>query len=334
MQTRGRYLRPLGIADILDETADLYRANFILLIGIAAVLYVPFSVISGALTSPMANTGPDSDPMAVLALMGPRMMLLFLFMAVVMPIVTGALTFAVSERYLGRPTSIGECYRRVLRADVFFPFLGALALKYGALFALYLGSFLIIFIAGAAGGMAGSVMGFLAAAPFFLGMIVLLVYVGLRLILVEPAFIVEMKGAAGSLGRSWALMSGSVGKAFALVLIAGLVIGLISVIMTGPTQAIIAIKAQQGMRAAPGVYLLNTVLSTLVNVLTVPLFSIVVILLYYDARIRREGFDLELLARELDEKSAARAQDISSLPQEEIRPRDYPTEPGPPGERQ
>ena len=41
-------LRPMGIADILDETVDIYKNNFALLIGITALVYVPFSLLSSA----------------------------------------------------------------------------------------------------------------------------------------------------------------------------------------------------------------------------------------------------------------------------------------------
>jgi hypothetical protein len=53
--------------------------------------------------------------------------------------------------------------------------------------------------------------------------------------------------------------------------------------------------------------------------LLAPIPAIVAILLYYDIRIRKEGFDLELLANELDQKTRElSAQDITSLPQEQI----------------
>ena len=56
------------------------------------------------------------------------------------------------------------------------------------------------------------------------------------------------------------------------------------------------------------------------NVLTVPLYSIVAILLYYDLRIRKEGFDLELLASELDAGSRQITQQFTPIPTQQSEP--------------
>jgi hypothetical protein len=39
--------------------------------------------------------------------------------------------------------------------------------------------------------------------------------------------------------------------------------------------------------------------TVVINVLTTPYTNLVVVLLYFDARIRKEGFDMEVMAREL-----------------------------------
>ena len=60
-------LRPLGIADILDETVELYKTNFLLLIGIAAVVYVPASFLGALLPhQPEMGFGHGDDPGAYL----------------------------------------------------------------------------------------------------------------------------------------------------------------------------------------------------------------------------------------------------------------------------
>jgi hypothetical protein len=42
---------------------------------------------------------------------------------------------------------------------------------------------------------------------------------------------------------------------------------------------------------------LDSALNSLVSILITPVFIIATILLYYDMRIRKEGFDLEMLGR-------------------------------------
>jgi hypothetical protein len=49
------------------------------------------------------------------------------------------------------------------------------------------------------------------------------------------------------------------------------------------------------------------VVSVIFSVLVYPIFPITITLLYYDRRIRKEGFDIELMSRELDVSPATPA---------------------------
>ena len=45
MGTSSNLLRPMGIGDILDGAINLYRRNFLLLIGISAWVYIPIYLL-------------------------------------------------------------------------------------------------------------------------------------------------------------------------------------------------------------------------------------------------------------------------------------------------
>ncbi|MDO8683192.1 MAG: hypothetical protein Q7N50_06895, partial [Armatimonadota bacterium] len=45
-----RRLRPMGIGDLLDEMFDVYRSNFITLVGIMAVVQVPVTMVGLIIT--------------------------------------------------------------------------------------------------------------------------------------------------------------------------------------------------------------------------------------------------------------------------------------------
>lgn len=49
----------------------------------------------------------------------------------------------------------------------------------------------------------------------------------------------------------------------------------------------------------PAIYAMQQSISTLIAILTTPYLTLVVVLLYFDARMRKEGFDLALMAGQM-----------------------------------
>ena len=114
-------MRPMGIADILDETVELYKTSFLLLMGISAVLYVPYSVFNQYLMMRyyphIDPTNPSMNPMDMLPFIGAAV-LGILWVLIVSPFVTGAMTYAISERFLDNPATAAKSFRRVLDLPV------------------------------------------------------------------------------------------------------------------------------------------------------------------------------------------------------------------------
>lgn len=318
-------LRPMGLADILDETVDIYKNNFALLIGITALVYVPFSLASSVfkIRVPLSfdlKMRPE-QALQIMKSMAPLAVISLFLMLIIIPLVTGALTMALSERYLDRRITIEQVYRRVFRRNVFFPFLCAFLLKYAVIGVIYFSSIMILVGILVIVPMIGT-WGLLLAIPFSLAVVFAMAYVWLRFMLVEPAFIVEMRGIGNAVKRSWILMSGSAGRAFVLVLIAGMVMLVISGVLSAPIEAVIGLRVLKQQSVPEALYVMDAVFSTAANVLTVPLYSIVVILLYYDLRIRKEGFDLELLASEMNAGSRQITQELAPAPSQQSPPSD------------
>ncbi len=133
----------------------------------------------------------------------------------------------------------------------------------------------------------------------------IIVFVGL-LLLVVPAFIfyawtfampvivmVEGVGASASYSRSRALSKGYVGHILATMIIAWVIFGVVFV------GAMLGLGAGAGLFGIPeGVV---GALGGVVVCLIYPFVSVVATVLYYDLRIRQEGFDVEFLAGEMDD---------------------------------
>jgi hypothetical protein len=157
-----------------------------------------------------------------------------------------------------------------------------------ALVALSLVAFLLILLLGRAGGV----------------LTVLVVLVGLifgvffytRLSIASPALVLEGVGPWASIKRSWHLTSGQAGHAFG-VLFSLLVVGLLIAIALG-LLVDLAATAAGGVGSVTGTAV-EEVGDLLAAVLVAPILASGLTLLYFDLRVRKEAFDLELLAQQI-----------------------------------
>jgi hypothetical protein len=103
-------IRPLSFAEVLDSAFQVYRDNFILIAGIAAVGIIPQLLLTVSL------------------LTAHRFLIIIslLFTLIVTPIMIVASTTAVASVYLDRPVTIAEAYRSV--SNIFTPVVGTILL--------------------------------------------------------------------------------------------------------------------------------------------------------------------------------------------------------------
>lgn len=125
-------------------------------------------------------------------------------------------------------------------------------------------------------------------ALFVVGLLALIVggfYVVVRYFATTQAIVLEGVGTRESFARSTALSNGlkrHIFNTLMLVWIIYLVIGMAATLL-----------------AAPGGEIVTAVVSALVTVVAYPVVGIVEVLLYYDARVRQEGYDIEVMAASL-----------------------------------
>jgi hypothetical protein len=111
-----------------------------------------------------------------------------------------------------------------------------------------------------------------------------------------PVVMMEGTKARESMQRSRDLTQGERGKVFGVMFIVG-IIGFLPAMAVGALcRVILDVDSQSGV-------LIQEMLSNLVSLFIWPLGIIGAILLYYDFRIRKEGFDLEMLGRVFAEQT-------------------------------
>ena len=113
------------------------------------------------------------------------------------------------------------------------------------------------------------------------------IYVALRYFAVVPAVMLENKGPFDAFHRSRDLSEGFKWRILGTMLLSWVIF--LAVLFA--LQMVVAFTHMAPVAQA----LLNAV----VQLFILPLVSIVVVVLYYDQRVRKDGFDLEVMARDL-----------------------------------
>lgn len=240
---------------LLDRAFRLYANNFALLLGITAVAYVPLYALMLLVQSSL--TGAITVTASLSALIG-QVVFIILWASIALPISTGAATYAISERYLGRGVNSADALQRSLK-NLWTMSIAQLS----------------------------------AGARIMIGFILLIVpgiLWSLSYSLIVPAVMVEGLKAGPSLKRSAELAKGYRGKVFAILLVINLLVLLLSAGVGSLAKLVLQVDSSGGE-------IFGGAIDNLITVVMTPLGIVANILLYYDLRIRKEGFDLEMLSR-------------------------------------
>lgn len=242
-------LIPRGYGGILDAVLELYRQNFLLFVGIAGVVYIPLAVAqvffaggAGASTTREAAGG-------IVAIVS-------FFLAI---FVSGAMTKAVSDVYLGAEASVVGSYAYVMRR--WPPYLWTNLL---CVLLVWVGTLLCI--------IPGIIFAFWIAFA-------------------SEVFVIEGPSGWQAVQRSRQLISGHWGRAFVLMFLVGILALIIQMI---PVAIIAAVLQGSAVGQA-----LTATWQGISNAVVTPFSTAALILLYYDIRIRKEAFDLAVLAENM-----------------------------------
>ncbi|HEY6250574.1 MAG TPA: hypothetical protein VI685_11490 [Candidatus Angelobacter sp.] len=304
-------LRPLTTGELLDRTFHLYRNNFFLFAGIATVAalsVVGASLLLMVLGISLPAPGPNADPRAFLPQFATYFGIWGLFYLLGATLATGATIYAVSKVHLGQVTSISESYGRV------FPRMGRLILIALAIILrvvllaviLFLCLFVVILLLGLIFARMGSssdrdfIVGYVFGLLAVLTLYVLLIRLYLRYSLAVQACVLENTGTNDSMKRSAFLTLGSLWRIFLIYLLMGVIGIALSFALQSPAELL--------FRTGSLLALIWQFLATFVAyTLSFPISNIAISLVYYDQRVRKEAFDLQLMMESLGQDSSQAA---------------------------
>jgi len=266
----GTQVRPLSLGEILDRTFQFYRKEFVLFVGIAALpeLVATILRIGFAAMKETRTTG-----VVVAALVGVVVILVVNLIATAFS--QAATSVAVSEMYLGRKTTIGQTFSAIR-------------------------------------GRIGSIAGILIGLGIFYGIgFILLLIPGIYMMLIWalaiPAAVIEDIGFAECRERSQMLTQGAKGRMFVIyVLVLAVTYGVL--IGLGMLLGAIGVATLGNNFAQTFTYqVANEIVTFAGTALVSPVGMIAFTIAYYDQRVRKEGFDIQLMMQTSQQAASASA---------------------------
>lgn len=183
---------------------------------------------------------------------------------------TAAAVFIVSDSYLGRPVDAWAALSRAV------PYIARVVVL-SILTTLVVGMGLIFFLAPG------------------------LIFLSALMVSTQALVLEEDRSAIDAMGRSWQLTKGFRWKVLALVVVTVIVVSIPSIAGgIAATFFVPGIGMLTDSADLPFGWYLAMVLGAVVQLLLYPVMYSVLTVLYYDLRVRKEGFDLDVLAQALE----------------------------------
>ena len=263
MRQSSRTIPERNLGDLLNETFAIYGRSFRDLIILAAIIQVPISIVAQFM----------GDTIIALVIVG-------FISAMANGIVSGAVAHATGQSYFDNRIDVKGCYQRVG----------------WRLLSILLLSLFPAAVLGAVLGLS-RVESDLAALLIFpaLGLLIYLVYWSVAV----PSIIFEGHKAVGALKRSYILIEGQWWRVFGISMVFALVALGIFIIVSLPFAIAVLLAMGEGGDSNLASTVLGFLAATVTSVLVPPVIFIAGTLVYYDLRVRKEGFDTDRLSLEM-----------------------------------
>ena len=282
-------IRPRSAIEIVDAAVSLFRDNFktMAVIGLAASLPFVAAIIAG-----VGVFGAMRDPQAFInnpLTMLPGIIGFGLLMIFWMAVVDGAMTFAAAEAYHGRKPTPADALRGAIGKGV----------------SLVGGNLLRILIIASVGAIAS--VGVAIASQVNRGVAVLIaiivavlaVHLLARTFAITSAIVIEDQSATEGVSRSFFLSKDSTLRIVGIAFLCIVIYWLANLVSAMLIQAVINLVLRSPVVAA--------VAGNLAGMVIYPFLNIAIMVLYYDQRVRKEGYDLDVMTSAIPSVAAPRS---------------------------
>jgi hypothetical protein len=252
----------MGMGEILSTAFGFYQRHWRTLLAITAVVVVPITLLQYLVGDQVRAQGEEVANGVVIETatwaVGVAGLVTALAGILMFLVLTGAITRAVAAEVAGEDPSLEQSYRFGFHR---------------------IWSVLLV-----------SVLVGLATIGGLILLVIPGIYIGVRLCVSIEALVVEGRRGTQAMGRSWALVGGHWWHAFATLLVAWLIIGVVNSLITLPF--------------GETSWFVQGLVSAVATVVTLPYGVLVGVLLYLDLRARKEQLTLEALRTDLQASAA------------------------------
>ncbi|HVM12232.1 MAG TPA: hypothetical protein VM638_07140 [Actinomycetota bacterium] len=278
--TRGQPIvpQPMRAGQVLDAGVNLYRLHFRTLMPLVAVVVIPVEL----LTLLISLQVPSSR--AALVVQIGVIVLIALFSVALM---TAAVLRTAADAYIGQPPRIGSALRF------------ALTRVHSILWVSLLVGLLVLI------PMIPTVVAALARAPDALVVILGIagaagvIAIAVTFMFAPPIVVVDDVRGSRALGRSRMLTRGFRWRIFGTLLLAYLLAAVVAFVIALPFTPLT--QGEITGELTTGGWIAVSIRDSLTQIITTPFTTVVTVLLYFDARVRKEALDLEIMAQQLGE---------------------------------
>jgi hypothetical protein len=278
-------MRPLSVGELLDAAFAAVRRHFGTLVACTLVIVVPVGIVNTLISASTSDTAFDFTAQGTISEedLGPYLagtLATALLSLLAQTLTTAACLRAIGGDVVGSPTGPRESLRYATSR------LGPL-LWVGILYALAL-----------IGGVLLCIVGVFWLAVLFC--------------LATPAVLFEEARGTEAMRRSQRLIEGHWWRTFGVLVVGYLIVAVL--------QGILGALAGGVILASSDSELTNAIVITVVNVIalavTLPFAAALLTYIYFDLRVRKEGFDLQLLASRIQTPAPA----VEGLPPSDTPP--------------
>lgn len=285
-------MRPMDMGEVLDRSFQTLRRHFGVLFATAVIGFLPLLIlylVAGTPYALMASTQPGTPGVSAAFIF--LTIAAFVMMAVLWAALTAQADAHVTGGVVAVGTGLGTGFRSLLRM------IGVGIMVYLAALVLVIPVALIGGVLSAVGGLTGSKV--IADLLLFVGFVVpgavaLVIWLSLAFLTV-PSLVIEKLGPIKAMRRALQLAKGGRLRVCAIAFLSYLVVLLpafglpilfgAGTLMWNPQAA--------GQMSATQLYLYQAVMIA-VSAVTTPFMAATMVFTYYDRRVRREGYDVEL----------------------------------------
>ncbi len=322
-------LSPLGAGDLIDRAVRFYRKNFWTFVLIASppviagsLFFLVWEITGRILFSPASSSEVETAFFQLFIFFG-KLCIWLIQTVITLIVMGGASRNFVRHLLYGEPITFAETYRSIKSRFIglfgvsMFTTLALGFLGFALITVSWIALAVVMVIAGAAFGSSSTLIAILLVGcmfAIFSGALWLLFFVASKFVYIPQVMLVEGQDAFSAINRSMNLAGKNVRRVAMLFIFTLVATYLALAILYVPLgwyawYAGVEILTFEAADTVPAWYEISKqVVSQVSFILLTPIWMIGLCLLYIDERVRKEGYDIELLA-------ANRLGDIPSLPE-------------------